>query len=130
MKQIPRVFEERRKLDQSQKLSKTIQPARHNMQQQRTFNCQILEGLDTSELVMQLTPISGIVQRSFHSVEESLTVTSLLQSLGLGRYNIPFQAEVVDMSALKQMGDKDLKDMGTPMGLRKKIHLALWPPSR
>ena len=36
MKQIPRVFEERRKLDQSQKLSKTIQPARHNMQQQRS----------------------------------------------------------------------------------------------
>ncbi|KAK7847512.1 hypothetical protein CFP56_006504 [Quercus suber] len=36
MKRIPRVFEERRKMDQSQKLSKTIQPARHNMQQQRS----------------------------------------------------------------------------------------------
>ena len=28
-------------------------------------------------------------------MEESLTVTSLLQSLGLGRYNILFRAEVV-----------------------------------
>uniref|UniRef100_A0A7N2M8V2 Uncharacterized protein n=1 Tax=Quercus lobata TaxID=97700 RepID=A0A7N2M8V2_QUELO len=36
MKRIQRVFEERRKMDQSQKLSKTIQPARHNMQQQRS----------------------------------------------------------------------------------------------
>ena len=35
MKRIPRVFEERRKMDQSQKLSKTM-PARHNMQQQRS----------------------------------------------------------------------------------------------
>ncbi|XP_075650107.1 uncharacterized protein LOC142620653 isoform X2 [Castanea sativa] len=194
MKRVPRVFEERRKMDQSQKLSKTIQPARHNnMQQQRselkghTFLWRATErprspnrnlkssrglspqrnfdelhqvpslrapdksrtrwilsndgasrptgpltvkGPDTSELVMQLTPIGGIGKKSFHSVEESHTVTSLLQSLGLGKYNIIFRAEEVDMTALKQMGDKDLKDMGIPMGPRKKILLALWPRSR
>ncbi|KAK9993124.1 hypothetical protein SO802_022827 [Lithocarpus litseifolius] len=55
MKRIPRVFKERRKMDQSQKLSKTIQP-----------------------------------------VEDSHTVTSLLQSLALGKYNILFRAEEVD----------------------------------
>jgi len=36
----------------------------------------------------------------------------------------------VDMAALKQMGESDLKDMGVPMGPRKKILLALGPQSK
>ncbi|KAI3461855.1 hypothetical protein Pfo_018518 [Paulownia fortunei] len=53
------------------------------------------------------------------------TVDSFLQSLGLEKYSITFQAEEVDMTALIHMGDEDLKALGVPMGPRKKILLAL-----
>ncbi|CAL5068301.1 unnamed protein product [Urochloa decumbens] len=58
------------------------------------------------------------------------TVPELLDSLGLEKYLVLFQAEEVDMAALKQMGESDLKDMGVPMGPRKKILLALGPQSK
>ena len=61
---------------------------------------------------------------------EDLTVASLLHSLGLGKYSIIFQAEEVDMTALRHMGDDDLKELGIPMGPRKKILLALPSYSR
>ncbi|KAL3649296.1 hypothetical protein CASFOL_005699 [Castilleja foliolosa] len=48
------------------------------------------------------------------------TVDSFLQSLGLEKYAITFQAEEVDMTALVHMGDEDLKAMGVPMGAEKK----------
>ncbi|PIN08219.1 RNA-binding protein Bicaudal-C [Handroanthus impetiginosus] len=53
------------------------------------------------------------------------TVDSFLESLGLEKYSITFQAEEVDMTALVHMGDEDLKALGIPMGPRKKILLAL-----
>ncbi|KAL3633314.1 hypothetical protein CASFOL_022841 [Castilleja foliolosa] len=53
------------------------------------------------------------------------TVESFLQSLGLEKYSITFQAEEVDMTALIHMSDEDLKALGIPMGPRKKILLAL-----
>ncbi|KAH8966514.1 hypothetical protein BDL97_03G028800 [Sphagnum fallax] len=53
------------------------------------------------------------------------TVTGLLQSLGLAKYSLIFQAEEVDMAALRHMSDSDLKELGMPMGPRKKILLAL-----
>ncbi|XP_012459825.1 uncharacterized protein LOC105780187 isoform X1 [Gossypium raimondii] len=37
---------------------------------------------------------------------------------------------MVDMTALKQMGENDLKELGIPMGPRKKILLALLPRSK
>ncbi|EMS56919.1 hypothetical protein TRIUR3_25107 [Triticum urartu] len=43
------------------------------------------------------------------------TVTGLLNSMGLEKYVVLFQAEEVDMAALSQMKDSDLKDMGVPM---------------
>jgi hypothetical protein len=49
------------------------------------------------------------------------TVGGLLHSLGLGKYSITFQAEEVDMAALRHMTDNDLKELGVPMGPRKKI---------
>ncbi|KAK0584373.1 hypothetical protein LWI29_012150 [Acer saccharum] len=58
------------------------------------------------------------------------TVPGLLHSLGLGKYAIHFKAEEVDMTALKQMSDKDLKELGVPMGPRKKILLALQPHTK
>ncbi|KAH9543969.1 hypothetical protein CY35_13G092900 [Sphagnum magellanicum] len=53
------------------------------------------------------------------------TVAALLQSLGLGKYSIILQAEEVDMTALRHMSESDLKELGMPMGPRKKILLAL-----
>jgi hypothetical protein len=53
------------------------------------------------------------------------TVRSLLQSLGLEKYWITFQAEEVDMAVLRHMSDTDLKELGVPMGPRKKILLAM-----
>ncbi|KAA8543499.1 hypothetical protein F0562_021006 [Nyssa sinensis] len=52
-------------------------------------------------------------------------VDGFLQSLGLEKYSITFQAEEVDMTALVHMTDEDLKALGIPMGPRKKILLAL-----
>ncbi|RVW87303.1 hypothetical protein CK203_037160 [Vitis vinifera] len=44
------------------------------------------------------------------------SVDGFLQSLGLEKYLITFQAEEVDMTALIHMTDEDLKAMGIPMG--------------
>ncbi|XP_021749709.1 uncharacterized protein LOC110715434 [Chenopodium quinoa] len=68
---------------------------------------------------------SGFLPRSLSMVEAPVTVAGLLNSLGLGKYTIHFQAEEVDMSALKLMSEKDLKDLGILMGPRKKILQAL-----
>ncbi|KAL5806721.1 hypothetical protein ACOSQ4_029454 [Xanthoceras sorbifolium] len=70
-------------------------------------------------------PIDHIMLKS--SLTGVDPVSSLLHSLGLGKYAVLFKAEEVDMTALKQMGDKDLKELGIPMGPRKKIMLALKP---
>ncbi|KAG4924799.1 hypothetical protein JHK87_050339 [Glycine soja] len=53
------------------------------------------------------------------------SLDDFLQSLGLEKYLLSFQAEEVDMTALNHMTDEDLKAMGIPMGPRKKILLAL-----
>ncbi|KAM0935869.1 putative sterile alpha motif domain-containing protein [Dioscorea sansibarensis] len=57
--------------------------------------------------------------------KSNLSVDGLLQSLGLEKYSIIFQAEEIDMTALVHMNDDDLKALGIPMGPRKKILLAL-----
>ncbi|PQQ05990.1 uncharacterized protein Pyn_01119 [Prunus yedoensis var. nudiflora] len=78
----------------------------------------------------QLPPLSSIVQKSSYVGDEQQTVDGLLQTLGLGKYAIIFKAEEIDMTALKQMGENDLKELGIPMGPRKKILLALLPRSK
>lgn len=78
----------------------------------------------------QLPPLSSIVQKSSYVADEQQTVDGLLQTLGLGKYAIIFKAEEIDMTALKQMGENDLKELGIPMGPRKKILLALLPRSK
>ncbi|KAK4358189.1 hypothetical protein RND71_023799 [Anisodus tanguticus] len=70
----------------------------------------------------------SLVQKNSYAVEDQPTVDSFLHSLGLEKYAIHFKAEEVDLYSLKQMGDNDLKELGVPMGPRKKILLAL--PSR
>ncbi|KAK4598247.1 hypothetical protein RGQ29_015644 [Quercus rubra] len=75
-------------------------------------------------------PPANLAQKSSYMGDEQQTVDGLLQSLGLGKYVILFKAEEVDMTALKQMGEHDLKELGIPMGPRKKILLALAPRSK
>ncbi|KAI3936096.1 hypothetical protein MKW98_015855 [Papaver atlanticum] len=59
------------------------------------------------------------------SQQKGDSVDGFLESLGLEKYSITFQAEEVDMTALMHMTDEDLKALGMPMGPRKKILLAL-----
>lgn len=59
-----------------------------------------------------------------------MTVASFLQSLDLSKYLITFQAEEIDMSILRVMKDDELKELGIPMGPRKKISLALAAQSK
>ncbi|KAL6956446.1 hypothetical protein U1Q18_020471 [Sarracenia purpurea var. burkii] len=66
---------------------------------------------------------SSVPRKKIQQKAES--VDSFLQSLGLEKYSITFQAEEVDMTALMHMTDEDLKALGIPMGPRKKILLAL-----
>ncbi|KAM7269350.1 hypothetical protein ACFE04_024847 [Oxalis oulophora] len=72
----------------------------------------------------------GVVFRGFDWPEEPQTIDSLLHSLGLGKYAILFKAEEIDMGDLKQMGESDLKELGIPMGPRKKILQAVLPRSK
>ncbi|XP_072990592.1 uncharacterized protein [Typha latifolia] len=86
--------------------------------------------VDATKSVVRAPSSMNAMQRNPFASEEPLTVASLLHSLGLGKYAILFQAEEVDMTALKQMGDNDLKELGIPMGPRKKILLAVLSPSK
>ncbi|KAH6558198.1 hypothetical protein KP509_1Z073900 [Ceratopteris richardii] len=54
-----------------------------------------------------------------------MTIASFLQSLDLSKYLITFRAEEIDMSVLRVMKEDELKELGIPMGPRKKIALAL-----
>ncbi|RDX85673.1 hypothetical protein CR513_33106, partial [Mucuna pruriens] len=88
----------------------------------------------------QLPPSSSVAQRSSYVVSVTYLLTSrynslqffllvgdeqvqqshqtvdgLLHVLGLQKYAILFKAEEVDMTALKQMGENDLKELGIPM---------------
>lgn len=59
-----------------------------------------------------------------------MTIASFLQSLDLSKYLISFQAEEIDMSILRVMKEDELKELGIPMGPRKKIALALAAQSK
>lgn len=80
--------------------------------------------LEPGNSVGRLPPSAPAVGQKVSYLGEEATVPSLLHSLGLGKYAILFQAEEVDMTVLKQMGESDLKELGIPMGPRKKILLA------
>nr|GLL42794.1 protein bicaudal C homolog 1-like [Ipomoea trifida] len=79
--------------------------------------------------VISEAPVSATKKVSNKIIKKSQqkagSMDSFLQSLGLEKYSITFQAEEVDMAALVHMTDEDLKAMGIPMGPRKKILLAL-----
>ncbi|GJP43054.1 hypothetical protein CLOM_g2557 [Closterium sp. NIES-68] len=53
--------------------------------------------------------------------EEEQTVASFLAGLGLSKYADLFQTEEIDLHTLHRMSENDLKELGIPMGPRKKI---------
>ncbi|XP_057528848.1 uncharacterized protein LOC130807596 isoform X1 [Amaranthus tricolor] len=73
---------------------------------------------------------SGLVRKIPSMSDEHLSVESWLRSLGLEKYIITFKAEEIDMNSLKQLGDSDLKELGIPMGPRKKMIQSLLPRPR
>ncbi|XP_075515116.1 uncharacterized protein LOC142549822 isoform X2 [Primulina tabacum] len=81
--------------------------------------------VDSSKLVKELPPVTGSMFETPFMDFLPPTVSSLLHSLGLGKYAINFEAEEIDMVGLKQMGELDLKELGIPIGPRKKILSAL-----
>ncbi|KAG8371730.1 hypothetical protein BUALT_Bualt13G0118500 [Buddleja alternifolia] len=64
--------------------------------------------------VTETKKIASFVSKSKNQ-QKVESVESFLQSLGLEKYSITFQAEEVDMTALVHMSDEDLKAMGVPM---------------
>ncbi|RLM73744.1 ankyrin repeat and SAM domain-containing protein 6-like [Panicum miliaceum] len=99
-----------------------------------TSRAQPYSGKSTISVAVQrangITPSGAAMPTAPVVKEVPQTVTELLSSLGLEKYLVLFQAEEVDMAALRQMGESDLKDMGVPMGPRKKILLAVGPQSK
>ncbi|TVT98355.1 hypothetical protein EJB05_56359 [Eragrostis curvula] len=71
--------------------------------------------VDTVPRANGIAPSSAAPPTTSVMTEAPLTVNGLLNSLGLEKYAVLFQAEEVDMAALRQMGENDLKDMGVPM---------------
>ncbi|XP_047319043.1 phospholipase DDHD2-like [Impatiens glandulifera] len=69
----------------------------------------------------------GVVPKISYLGNEHTSVESLLNSLGLEKYAVFFKAEEIDIATLKQMGDRDLKDLGIPVGPRTQILLAVLP---
>ncbi|CAI7771592.1 unnamed protein product [Closterium sp. NIES-54] len=53
--------------------------------------------------------------------DEQQTVASFLASLGLSKYTDLFVTEEIDLQTIHRMSENDLKEIGIPMGPRKKI---------
>ncbi|XP_011622592.1 ankyrin repeat and SAM domain-containing protein 6 isoform X2 [Amborella trichopoda] len=85
-----------------------------------------VKGRSDAELKKPTAQIASKPVTTEHKKQaQELTVSLFLKRLGLSKYAITFQAEEVDMIALKHMNEADFKEMGLPMGPRKKILLAL-----
>ncbi|OAY34775.1 Usher syndrome type-1G protein homolog [Manihot esculenta] len=73
----------------------------------------------------EIKKVASVAPRKKSQQKADTSIEAFLQSIGLEKYLITFQAEEVDMTALVHMNDEDLKAIGMPMGPRKKILLAL-----
>ena len=56
-----------------------------------------------------------------------MDVGGWLRSLGLGQYEALFRASEIDADILPELTDVDLKDLGVPLGHRKR--LLSFPPA-
>lgn len=79
----------------------------------------------TAPAPVSARPAASVKRPSDIPMAAEQTVRTLLHSLGLEKYLITFQTEEIDMAALRFMSDNDLKELGIPMGPRKKIMLAI-----
>jgi SAM domain (Sterile alpha motif) len=52
-------------------------------------------------------------------------IADWLEKLGLGQYAQRFTENEIDVSVLRHLTDQDLKDMGVPLGHRRKILAAI-----
>ena len=52
-------------------------------------------------------------------------IADWLQKLGLGQYAQRFAENEIDVSVLSHLADQDLKDIGVPLGPRRKILAAI-----
>ncbi|WOL00377.1 ankyrin repeat and SAM domain-containing protein 6 [Canna indica] len=65
--------------------------------------------------VQETKKVTNPTTRKTSHQKSELAVDGFLHSLGLEKYLITFQAEEVDMAALKHMNDEDLRALGIPM---------------
>ncbi|KAK3144543.1 hypothetical protein QOZ80_4AG0314540 [Eleusine coracana subsp. coracana] len=125
----PRAYEQIRSMSSLRPLGSSRAPSHTARDAPETLRSQPYGkstiSVDTVPRANGITSSSPAVPTAPVMTEASQTVTGLLNALGLEKYAVLFQAEEVDMAALRQMGESDLKDMGVPMGPRKKILLAL-----
>jgi uncharacterized protein YjiS (DUF1127 family) len=52
-------------------------------------------------------------------------IADWLEKLGLGQYAQRFAENEIDVSVLRHLSDQDLKDIGVPLGHRRKILAAI-----
>jgi class 3 adenylate cyclase len=57
-------------------------------------------------------------------------ISDWLQKLGLGQYAQRFAENEIDVSVLPHLTDQDLKDIGVPLGPRRKILAAITTETR
>jgi uncharacterized protein YjiS (DUF1127 family) len=57
-------------------------------------------------------------------------IADWLQNLGLGQYAQRFTENEIDVSVLRHLTDQDLKDIGVPLGHRRKILAAISEAAR
>lgn len=55
------------------------------------------------------------------ALTRSTTLADLMDSLGLAKYTSRLQEEEIDLAALRLLNDDDLKELGLPMGPRRKL---------
>ena len=54
-----------------------------------------------------------------------MRISEWLRGLGLERHADAFEAQEIDLEALPELSDEDLKDMGLPIGPRRKVLKAI-----
>eukprot|EP00897_Mesotaenium_endlicherianum_P009623 jgi/Mesen1/868/ME000114S10945 len=105
----------------NQQMSAAGARAAQQQQQQQTRGGMHAEGHPTASAQVQAA--GGSVLRGAR--QQQTPLLTFLTKLGLEKYLSSFQAEEVDMAALRHMKDEDLKELNIPMGPRKKILLAV-----
>ena len=74
------------------------------------------------------SPISGLLQLLFARWGRvASTIKDWLNNLGLGKYAQAFADNEIDLEVLPHLSDEDLKQIGLPLGPRRKLQQAILP---